>query len=260
MSILEIVGVSKTFPGGTVALQATNLSVQENDFLTILGPSGCGKSTLLRMVAGLDTPSSGSITLGAQPVSGPGADRGMVFQSYTLFPWLTVLQNVCFGLREKGMPLQQQHAIANEFIGKVGLKGFENHFPKQLSGGMQQRTALARALANNPRILLMDEPFGALDHQTRELMQELLQGIWESERKTVLFVTHDIDEAIFMGNRAVVMSARPGRIKCDLPVAIGHPRHYSVKTTPVFMALKARLTEEIRVEVRRAAGLAEALA
>jgi NitT/TauT family transport system ATP-binding protein len=260
MSILEIVGVSKTFPGGTVALQATNLSVQENDFLTILGPSGCGKSTLLRMVAGLDTPSSGSITLGAQQVSGPGADRGMVFQSYTLFPWLTVLQNVCFGLREKGMPLQQQHAIANEFIGKVGLKGFENHFPKQLSGGMQQRTALARALANNPRILLMDEPFGALDHQTRELMQELLQGIWESERKTVLFVTHDIDEAIFMGNRAVVMSARPGRIKCDLPVAIGHPRHYSVKTTPVFMALKARLTEEIRVEVRRAAGLAEALA
>jgi NitT/TauT family transport system ATP-binding protein len=260
MSILEIAGVSKTFPGGTVALQATDLSVQENDFLTILGPSGCGKSTLLRMVAGLDTPSSGSITLGGQPVSGPGADRGMVFQSYTLFPWLTVLQNVCFGLREKGMPLQQQHAIANEFIGKVGLKGFENHFPKQLSGGMQQRTALARALANNPRILLMDEPFGALDHQTRELMQELLQGIWESERKTVLFVTHDIDEAIFMGKRAVVMSARPGRIKCDLPVAIGHPRHYSVKTTPVFMALKARLTEEIRIEVRRAAGLAEALA
>jgi NitT/TauT family transport system ATP-binding protein len=260
MNILEIAGVSKTFAGGTVALQATDLSVQENDFLTILGPSGCGKSTLLRMVAGLDTPSSGSISLAGQPVSGPGADRGMVFQSYTLFPWLTVRQNVCFGLREKGMPQPQQQAIANEFIGKVGLKGFENHFPKQLSGGMQQRTALARALANNPRILLMDEPFGALDHQTRELMQELLQGIWESERKTVLFVTHDIDEAIFMGNRAVVMSARPGRIKCDLPVPIEHPRHYSVKTTPVFMALKARLTEEIRVEVRRAAGLAEAVA
>jgi NitT/TauT family transport system ATP-binding protein len=260
MSILEIAGVSKTFSGGTVALQATDLSVQENDFLTILGPSGCGKSTLLRMVAGLDTPSSGSISLEGQPVGGPGADRGMVFQSYTLFPWLTVLQNVCFGLREKGMPQPRQQAIANEFIGKVGLKGFENHFPKQLSGGMQQRTALARALANNPRILLMDEPFGALDHQTRELMQELLQGIWESERKTVLFVTHDIDEAIFMGNRAVVMSARPGRIKCDLPVPIEHPRHYSVKTTPVFMALKARLTEEIRVEVRRAADLAEAVA
>jgi NitT/TauT family transport system ATP-binding protein len=257
MSILDITRVSKTFPGGTVALQATDLKVQENDFITILGPSGCGKSTLLRMVAGLDTPTTGSIELDGRPVTAPGADRGMVFQSYTLFPWLTILQNVCFGLREKGMPVAQQHAKALEFIAKVGLKGFESHFPKQLSGGMQQRTALARALANDPRILLMDEPFGALDHQTRELMQELLQGIWEAERKTVLFVTHDIDEAIFMGNRVVVMSARPGRIKCDLPVPIEHPRHYSVKTTAAFTDLKARLTEEIRIEVRRAAGLAE---
>ena len=151
--------------------------------------------------------------------------------------------------------MADQLARAHQFIGKVGLKGFENHFPKQLSGGMQQRTALARALANDPRILLMDEPFGALDHQTRELMQELLQGIWEAEQKTVLFVTHDIDEAIFMGNRVVVMSARPGRIKSDLAVPIEHPRHYSVKTTPVFMDLKARLTEDIRIEVQRAAGL-----
>jgi NitT/TauT family transport system ATP-binding protein len=260
MSILEITRLSKTFPGaggGTVALQATDLRVQENDFITILGPSGCGKSTLLRMVAGLDTPTTGSIELDGKPVAGPGADRGMVFQSYTLFPWLTVLRNVCFGLREKGMPLAEQHATAMQFIAKVGLKGFENHFPRQLSGGMQQRTALARALANNPRILLMDEPFGALDHQTRELMQELLQGIWEAERKTVLFVTHDIDEAIFMGNRVVVMSARPGRIKCDLSVPIEHPRHYSVKTTSVFTELKARLTEEIRIEVQRAVGLLE---
>ncbi|MDW5443005.1 ABC transporter ATP-binding protein [Polaromonas sp. SM01] len=258
MSILQISQVSKTFAGakgGTVALQATDLNVAENDFITILGPSGCGKSTLLRMVAGLDIPTTGSITLDGRPVTGPGADRGMVFQSYTLFPWLTILENVCFGLREKGLPLAEQHAIAQPFIAKVGLKGFENHFPKQLSGGMQQRTALARALANKPRMLLMDEPFGALDHQTRELMQELLQGIWEAERKTVLFVTHDIDEAIFMGNRVVVMSARPGRIKCDLPVPIEHPRHYSVKTTPVFVELKARLMEEIRIEVQRAAGL-----
>ncbi|MEJ6023539.1 ABC transporter ATP-binding protein [Ramlibacter sp. PS4R-6] len=257
MSILEIREVAKTFAGGTVALQATNLSVAENDFITILGPSGCGKSTLLRMVAGLDTPTSGRIALDGHTVSGPGADRGMVFQSYTLFPWLTVLQNVCFGLREKGLPLAQQLEIARTFVAKVGLKGFENHFPKQLSGGMQQRTALARALANDPRILLMDEPFGALDHQTRELMQELLLGIWEAERKTALFVTHDIDEAIFMGTRVVVMSARPGRIKCDLPVPIAHPRAYSVKTQPAFVDLKARLTEEIRIEVRRAAGLAE---
>jgi ABC-type nitrate/sulfonate/bicarbonate transport system ATPase subunit len=255
-AVLDVRGVGKTFPVGTIALQATDLAVRENDFITILGPSGCGKSTLLRMVAGLDTPSTGAIALDGRTVAGPGADRGMVFQSYTLFPWLTVRDNVCFGLREKGLALPEQHAIAQRFIAKVGLEGFERHYPKQLSGGMQQRTALARALANDPRILLMDEPFGALDHQTRELMQELLLGIWEDERKTVLFVTHDIDEAIFMGNRVVVMSARPGRIKCDIPVPLPHPRHYAMKTTPAFAELKARLTEEIRIEVRRAAGLA----
>ena len=252
MTILQITNVSKTFAGrngGTVALQATDLSVKENDFITILGPSGCGKSTLLRMVAGLDTPSTGSIALDGRPVSGPGADRGMVFQSYTLFPWLTVLQNVCFGLREQRLPLAGQHAIARPFIARVGLQGFENHFPKQLSGGMQQRTALARALANGPRMLLMDEPFGALDHQTRELMQELLLGIWEGQRKTVLFVTHDIDEAIFMGSRVVVMSARPGHIKLDRHIDLPHPRHYAMKTTPGFTALKAELTEAVRSEV-----------
>ena len=189
MTILQISQVSKTFVSqghSTQALLATDFSVAENDFITILGPSGCGKSTLLRMVAGLDTPTTGTITLDGRTVSGPGADRGMVFQSYTLFPWLTVEQNVCFGLREKNMPQAEQREIAAHFIGKVGLKGFEQHFPKQLSGGMQQRTALARALANNPRILLMDEPFGALDHQTREMMQELLQDIWEAERKLSL--------------------------------------------------------------------------
>ena len=257
--ILTVSQLSKTFTAnsgpGTVALQATDLSVAENDFITILGPSGCGKSTLLRMVAGLDTPTSGTIVLDGRPITGPGADRGMVFQSYTLFPWLSVLQNVCFGLREKGMVLSEQLDVAHQFIKKVGLTGFENHFPKQLSGGMQQRTALARALANNPRMLLMDEPFGALDHQTRELMQELLQGVWEAEQKTVLFVTHDIDEAIFMGSRVVVMSARPGRIKCDVPVPLAHPRSYAIKTTPVFTELKAMLTEEIRIEVYKAAGL-----
>ncbi len=258
MSILHIHEVSKTFRSNaqdTQALLATSLSVAENDFITILGPSGCGKSTLLRMVAGLDVPTTGHIELDGHTVTEPGADRGMVFQSYTLFPWLTVLQNVCFGLREKGLPLAEQEAIARQFLQQVGLQDFAHHFPKQLSGGMQQRTALARALANNPRILLMDEPFGALDHQTRELMQELLQDIWQSQRKTVLFVTHDIDEAIFMGNRVVVMSARPGRIKCDWPVDLPYPRHYSVKTTAAFSELKARLTEEIRIEVRRASGL-----
>ncbi len=255
--ILSIRGVSRTFQvagrASTVALQATDLEVQENDFITILGPSGCGKSTLLRIVAGLDRQSTGEVLLDGRRIDGAGADRGMVFQSYTLFPWLTVRDNVCFGLRERGLPRAQQLEIAQSFLQRVGLVGFEQHYPKQLSGGMQQRTALARALANNPRMLLMDEPFGALDHQTRELMQELLLGIWEAERKTVLFVTHDIDEAVFMGSRVVVMSARPGRIKRELVVPFGHPRHYSLKTTAAFASLKAELTEELRVEVLAAA-------
>jgi len=251
MNILSIGGVERRFDT-TLALQATNLDVGENDFVTILGPSGCGKSTLLRIVAGLDQPTAGEVLLDGRPVHGPGADRGMVFQSYTLFPWLTVRDNICFGLRERGMPRVQQLEVADAFLAKVGLRGFEHHYPKQLSGGMQQRTAIARALANGPRMLLMDEPFGALDHQTRELMQELLLGIWEAEKKTVLFVTHDIDEAVFMGSRVVVMSARPGRIKLDRAVPLPHPRHYSVKTTPAFTELKAELTEQVRVEVRAA--------
>jgi ABC-type nitrate/sulfonate/bicarbonate transport system ATPase subunit len=258
-TILSIRGVERRFAGvggGTLALRATDLAVQENDFVTILGPSGCGKSTLLRIVAGLDVPTAGEVLLDGRRIDRPGADRGMVFQSYTLFPWLTVLDNVCFGLRERGLPRAQQLEIAHGFIAKVGLAGFEAHYPKQLSGGMQQRTAIARALANGPRMLLMDEPFGALDHQTRELMQELLLGIWEAERKTVLFVTHDIDEAVFMASRVVVMSARPGRIKLDRAVELPHPRHYSVKTTPAFAALKAELTESVRAEVRQAQGLA----
>jgi ABC-type nitrate/sulfonate/bicarbonate transport system ATPase subunit len=248
MNILMVRGVERRFDK-TLALQATDLDVAENDFITILGPSGCGKSTLLRIVAGLDKPTSGEVQLDGRRIESPGADRGMVFQSYTLFPWLTVLDNVCFGLRERGLPRTEQLEIAQGFIGKVGLKGFESHYPKQLSGGMQQRTALARALANGPRMLLMDEPFGALDHQTRELMQELLLGIWEAERKTVLFVTHDIDEAVFMGSRVVVMSARPGRIKLDRAVPLAHPRRYSIKTTPAFTELKAELTEAVRAEV-----------
>ena len=252
MNPLSIQAVTRVFEGAkgqrTEALQPIDFEVRENDFVTILGPSGCGKSTLLRIVAGLGHPTSGQVLLNGQKVTGPGADRGMVFQSYTLFPWLDVAQNIRFGLRERGMPEKQQKECADYFIAKVGLRGFEKHFPKQLSGGMQQRTAIARALANDPKILLMDEPFGALDNQTRVLMQELLLGIWEAERKTVLFVTHDIDEAIFMANRVAVFSARPGRIKAELAVDLPHPRHYTVKTTPEFMALKARLTEEIRAE------------
>jgi ABC-type nitrate/sulfonate/bicarbonate transport system ATPase subunit len=258
LSKLVIDNVSRIFPavrGGTPtrALEPTNLSVADNDFVTILGPSGCGKSTLLRMIAGLDRPTTGRIMLDGKAITGPGADRGMVFQSYTLFPWLTVSENISFGLRERGISQRERNDIARQWLEKVGLTSFANHFPKQLSGGMQQRTAIARALANDPKILLLDEPFGALDNQTRALMQELLLGIWERERKTVIFVTHDIEEAIFLASRVVVMSARPGRIKADIPVDLPHPRHYTIKTSPAFSDLKARLTEEIRVEAVLAA-------
>ena len=253
MTKLSIESVGREFPasrGGTPtrALTPVSLSIDDNDFITILGPSGCGKSTLLRIVAGLDRPTEGRVLLDGQPVTGPGAERGVVFQSYTLFPWLTIEENVAFGLREKGIAHDIRTGTAREWCSRVGLNGFENHYPKQLSGGMQQRTAIARVLANDPKIMLLDEPFGALDNQTRALMQEMLLGIWEREKKTILFVTHDIEEAIFLANRVVVMSARPGRIKADIKVDLPHPRHYTLKTSPEFSALKAQLTEEIRVE------------
>jgi ABC-type nitrate/sulfonate/bicarbonate transport system ATPase subunit len=249
MGFLTVERVAHRFLGvqggpPTEALSRTDLNVADNDFIAILGPSGCGKSTLLRIVAGLETPTTGRVLLDGQPVLGPGPDRGMVFQSYTLFPWLTVEQNILFGSR--ATPER-----AAQLIARVGLRGFERHYPKMLSGGMQQRTALARALANDPKILLLDEPFGALDNQTRALMQELLLGIWEADRKTVLFVTHDIDEAIFMANRVAVLSARPGRIKADVRIELSHPRHYTMKTTPAFSAYKAQLTEEIRIEAMK---------
>jgi len=250
LSKLAIDGVSKSF-ASTHALSRIDLAIEDNDFLCILGPSGCGKSTLLRIVAGLDRPTTERVLLDGQAVERAGPDRGMVFQSYTLFPWLTVKENILFGSRST-----EEKAAA--LIEKVGLRGFENHHPKMLSGGMQQRTALARALANDPKILLLDEPFGALDNQTRALMQELLLGIWEADRKTVLFVTHDIDEAIFMANRVAVMSARPGHIKSDVRIDLPRPRHYTMKTSPEFSRYKAQLTEEIRVEAMKAAQMADA--
>ena len=260
MSKLAIENVSRTFPAAragaepTRALLPVDLSVAENDFITILGPSGCGKTTLLRIVAGLDRATTGRVLLDGSAVARPGPDRGMVFQSYTLFPWLTVLDNIAFGLRERGVPQAERQAAAQEWCQRVGLRGFEHHYPKQLSGGMQQRTAIARVLANDPSIMLLDEPFGALDNQTRALMQEMLLGIWERERKTVLSVTHDIEEAIFLASRVIVMSARPGRIKADVTVGLDYPRHYTVKTSAAFSDLKARLTEEIRSEAVIAAG------
>lgn len=261
MSHVTIAAVSRTFPARgnsapTRALEPIDLDIADNDFITILGPSGCGKSTLLRIVAGLDTATSGQVLVDGVPVTKPGPDRGMVFQSYTLFPWLTVGENIAFGLRQKGVPAGEQARIVAGYIERVGLSGFEAHWPKQLSGGMQQRTAIARALANDPKMLLLDEPFGALDNQTRSLMQEMLLAIWERDRKTVLFVTHDIEEAIFLGTRVVVMSARPGRIKADIPVPLPHPRSYKLKTTAEFTALKERLVDEIRGEALKVANFA----
>ncbi len=237
-----------------VALDDVSLEVAEQEFAVIVGPSGCGKSSLLRLVAGLVEPTQGRITLDGTPVTRPGKDRGMVFQSYTLFPWLNVRANVEFGLRIGGVPAEKRRHISDHFISEVGLEGFENAYPKQLSGGMMQRVALARALANDPEILLMDEPFGALDSQTRSLMQELLLQIWEHSHKTVLFITHDIDEAILLGDRVHVMTARPGRIKERVEIDLKRPRSVDLLTSPEFIALKRRIMALIHDEAVRAMG------
>ncbi|MDR7434207.1 MAG: ABC transporter ATP-binding protein [Armatimonadota bacterium] len=231
------------------AIDRLSLQVQEREIVSIVGPSGCGKSTLLRLVAGLIRPTSGEILLDGRRVEGPGADRGMVFQSYTLFPWLTVQGNVEFGLRIRGVGAEERREIARRYIELVGLVGFEHAYPKELSGGMMQRVAIARVLANDPEVLLMDEPFGALDAQTRSLMQELLLQVWEKTRKTILFVTHDIDEAIFLGDRVYVMTARPGRIKEEIPVSLPRPRTLEVTTAEPFMAIKRRVLSLIREEI-----------
>ena len=233
------------------ALENISLDVEDKEFSVIVGPSGCGKTSLLRLVAGLIEPTEGAISLDDTRISGPGRDRGMVFQSYTLFPWLTVQDNVEFGLRIAGIPAAQRRDTARRFIAQVGLNGFERLYPKQLSGGMMQRVALARALANDPAILLMDEPFGALDSQTRSLMQELLLDIWQASHKTVLFITHDIDESILLGDRVYVMTARPGRIKEMVQIELPRPRTVDTLTSDAFIAIKRRIMHLIHDEAMR---------
>jgi NitT/TauT family transport system ATP-binding protein len=220
----------------------------------IVGPSGCGKSSLLYLIAGLNEPSSGICKIGDQTIHGPGKDRGMVFQTYTLFPWLNVLKNIEFGLKLRGIAAAERANIASKFLSEVGLDGFEHAYPKQLSGGMRQRVALARALANDPEVLLMDEPFGALDSQTRSIMQELLVKIWEHSNKTVLFVTHDIDEAIFLGDHVYVMSARPGRMIEEVDVGIERPRNIEVLTSDNFINLKRKVMKLLHGEVQKSMG------
>ena len=251
---LRAQGVRKEFRDGkktVLALDDVSMAVQDNEFITIVGTSGCGKSTFLNMVAGLAAPTAGTLTIDGHPINGPGLDRGMVFQSYTLFPWQTVLGNVLFGLAKKRLSRRERIDTARRYVAMVGLRGFDDAYPAQLSGGMQQRVAIARALAYNPSILLMNEPFGALDAQTRGLMQELLLRVWEEHKITVLFITHDVDEAIFLSDRVYVMTARPGRIKAEVAIELPRPRLYEMQTAPAFIALKRDVMGLIREESLR---------
>jgi NitT/TauT family transport system ATP-binding protein len=234
---------------GVLALDDVSLKVARNEFCVIVGPSGCGKSSLLYLAAGLNDATSGSIKVDGKEVIEPGADRGMVFQSYTLFPWLTVRANIEYGPKRKGLPVEQRKRIVDQYLDEVGLASFADHYPAQLSGGMKQRVAIARALANDPAVLLMDEPFGALDSQTRGTMQKLLLRVWERQQKTVLFVTHDIDEALVLGDRVLVMTARPGRIKAEIKVDIPRPRSMDVILEPEFIALKRRILGLLHDEI-----------
>ena len=241
---LQVKNLQKTFCAETRnaqdvdALKDINLEVKESEFVVIVGPSGCGKSTLLNIIGGLDEATEGEILIDDKPISAPGADRGMVFQGYSLFPWLTVQKNVEFGLKMKNVPTEERAEIAKEYIKLVGLEGFENALPKQLSGGMKQRVAIARAYAVNPSLLLMDEPFGALDAQTRTQLQTELLKTWEEEKKTCFFITHDVEEAILLATKVIVMSARPGRIKEIIDIDIPYPRGQESKMLPRFTELK----------------------
>jgi len=238
--------------GAYAALDAFNLEIAPGEFLCLLGPSGCGKSTALNAIAGFVPALEGAILIDDKPVRGPGADRGMVFQQYSLFPWKTVLENVAFGPRMKGASVNEARRQAREYLELVGLGGFADAYPATLSGGMQQRVGIARALVNHPKVLLMDEPFGALDAQTRGLMQENLLRLWSCIGSTVVFVTHDIDEAVFLADRIVVMSAAPGRILLDLRVELPRPRPEEIVIDPAFVDAKRRCLGVIKQESRRA--------
>ena len=234
------------------AVRRFTLMTTPGEFVALLGPSGCGKTTVLNAIAGFVPPTVGRVVVDGEQVTEPGADRGMVFQQHSLFPWKTVLGNVEFGLKMRGIGPRERASQARAYLNLVGLTGFERAYPGELSGGMQQRVGIARVLVNRPRVMLMDEPFGALDAQTRLAMQELLLGVWREVKTTVLFVTHDIDEAIFLADRVVVMTARPGQVRDLVPVKLTRPRPAEVIATPEFMALKARVLAQVREESGRA--------
>jgi ABC-type nitrate/sulfonate/bicarbonate transport system ATPase subunit len=254
--MIEIRAVHKEFAKGerrVVALEDIDLTVAEREFVAILGPSGCGKSTLLNMVAGFDLPTRGSVKVAGEEILAPAPSRGVVFQEPALFPWLTVMDNVVFGPKTLGQSTADYRVRAAEIIEAVGLSGFEASYPAELSGGMRQRVGIARVLIMEPKVLLMDEPFGSLDAQTRTLMQELLLALWERHHQTVLFITHDIEEAVLLADRVCVMTARPGRIKKSIDVRMPRPRSIELTTSPEFNALRREVLELIRQESVRAA-------
>ena len=254
--MIEIRAVHKEFAKGerrVVALEEIDLTVDEREFVAILGPSGCGKSTLLNMVAGFDLPTRGSVRVAGEEILAPAPSRGVVFQEPALFPWLTVMDNVVFGPKTLGQSSTDYRARAAQIIEQIGLSGFEASYPAELSGGMRQRVGIARVLIMEPKVLLMDEPFGSLDAQTRTLMQELLLALWERHHQTVLFITHDIEEAVLLADRVCVMTARPGRIKKSIDVRMPRPRSIELTTSPEFNALRREVLELIREESVRAA-------
>jgi NitT/TauT family transport system ATP-binding protein len=242
--------VTKVFGEGTVALERFSMEVQPNEIVCLLGPSGCGKSTVLNLIAGFEFPTSGEVSLDGKPIAKPGPDRGVIFQEHALFPWLNVTQNIAFGRKLRGGvedEVRYKESV-KKYVALMGLNSFEHHYPRQLSGGMKQRVAIARVLVNEPEVMLMDEPFAALDAQTRLSMQMLLLEVWERLRTTILFITHDIDEAVFLGDRIYVMTARPGRIKTLIPVSLDRPRRYEMVLSPSFNETKARIFELIKEE------------
>jgi NitT/TauT family transport system ATP-binding protein len=250
--MIRVRGLSKEFLGrddndtGVLAVDKVDFEVRDNEFLTVIGPSGCGKTTLLRIIAGLIPHDDGEVTIQGKQVTGPGPDRAVVFQSFALMPWADVLTNVTFGLDIRGVSKSEREKKAMQLLTLVGLQGFERRLPKELSGGMQQRVGLARALAVDPEILLMDEPFGSLDEQTRRLLQEQLLRIWEQQRKTVLFITHSMEEAVLLGDRVMLMTPRPGRIKEMIEVPLKRPRGRDIEKSSTFIEIREYLWDNLR--------------
>jgi NitT/TauT family transport system ATP-binding protein len=253
MGKVTITNISKIFEKedgtSTIALNNVNFEVQDQEFVCIIGPSGCGKTTLLRIIAGLDTPTSGEVALSGVPITGPDPKRGMVFQEYSLFPWRTVINNVTFGLEMQGTKKKEARKLAQKYLELVDLSKFANSYPHELSGGMKQRVAIARALVNNPKVLLMDEPFGSVDAQTRNRLQHELLKIWGRDRKTVLFITHSVDEAVFLADKVVVFTVRPGKIKEVFSINLPRPRD---RTSPEANIFRERLLTSLGAEIKKA--------